>query len=85
MPDPREEQEERKNCPNCGVYMPLTLDEKRRVHECDRTPPIDLPFGVCACPTCGGYAPFRAGCWGTKAHPHPHAYMRPIHELVGGP
>jgi hypothetical protein len=71
-------------CPKCGEYMPLTLDETRRIHHCHRTPPIDLPHGICVCPVCGGYAPFRAGCWGTKEDPHPHAYMRPIHEVVCG-
>lgn len=74
---------EEKNCPSCGHYMPLTLDGTRRVHECERTAPLDgLPFGICACPVCGGYALYRYGCWGSKENPHPHAYMRPIHELV---
>ena len=34
------------------------------------------------CAICGGYAPGRYGCWGTTEHPHEHAFMKPIHELV---
>lgn len=70
-------------CERCGRYMPLTLDGARRVHECERTKPLDdLPFGICACPVCGGYGRSRWGCWGSREHPHEHAFMIPIHELV---
>lgn len=71
------------HCPACGEYRPMRLNEQGRVHHCDRTPPADgLPTNVCACPTCGGVALHRYGCWGTRENPHPHAYMLPIHELV---
>lgn len=71
------------NCPACGEYMPMTMSEKRRIHYCDRTPPLDgLPTTVYACPVCGGHGASRWGCWGSESHPHDHAFMRPVHELV---
>jgi predicted RNA-binding Zn-ribbon protein involved in translation (DUF1610 family) len=70
-------------CPNCGIYMPLALNGSQRIHGCDRTPPLDgLPPTIYACPRCGGHGASRWGCWGTKDHPHDHAYMQPVHELV---
>jgi hypothetical protein len=72
-------------CPACGKYMPFTLDGEQRVHDCGRTPPLDgLPIAVCACPICGGHGRYRWGCWGSDEHPHEHAHMRPIHELIRG-
>lgn len=71
------------HCPACGAYMPRSLDGSRRVHSCDRTPPLDgLPPNLFACPTCGGHGASRWGCWGTPERPHDHAFMQPIHELV---
>lgn len=71
------------HCNACGKYIPLTLDETRRVHCCDRTPPLDgLPATIYACPVCAGHGASCWGCWGTIARPHPHTFMRPIHELI---
>lgn len=71
------------HCRACGQYMPLTLAGAARVHDCDRTPPLDgLPPTIYACPTCGGHGASAWGCWGTPERPHPHVYMRPIHTLI---
>lgn len=75
--------EDTTHCAACGRYMPLTLDESRRVHCCDRTQPIgDVPVSIFACPTCGGYGSSPFGCWGTVERPHPHVFMRPVFEMV---
>jgi hypothetical protein len=71
------------HCPHCGCYMPMNLAGTQRLHDCDRTPPLDgLPPTLYACPVCGGHGASRWGCWGSDEHPHEHAYMRPVHELV---
>jgi hypothetical protein len=71
------------NCRACGEYMPMNLAGTARVHECERTPPLDgLPPVVCVCPTCGGVGRYRYGCWGTVTRPHEHAFMVPTHELI---
>lgn len=74
------------HCPACGHYLPMRIDGTGRVdHECDRTPPLDgLPPTIYVCPVCAGHGRCRYGCWGTRANPHAHAYMEPLHELVRG-
>jgi hypothetical protein len=71
-------------CTACGMYVPMTIadNDDRIAHDCGRTPPTNMPVAIYACPTCFAYGDARWGCWGTTQHPHPHAYMEPVYDLL---